>query len=92
MIRNNFLLEYQFRRLEEREKEKKEKEKGISIAVSQNRVAEYFLVFKLATFTKPGSSCSDLTGTLCFVTMPFLNSFIVSLISLHLISSILTNC
>lgn len=42
MIRNNFLLEYQFRRLEEREKEKKEKEKRISIAVSQNRVAEYF--------------------------------------------------
>lgn len=42
MIRNNFLLEYQFRRLEEREIEKKEKEKGISIAVSQNRVAEYF--------------------------------------------------
>lgn len=41
MMGNNFLLEYQFRRLEEREKEKK-REKGIFIAVPQNRVAEYF--------------------------------------------------
>lgn len=42
-IGSNFLLEYQFRRLEAREKEKREREKERkSIAVFESKVAEYF--------------------------------------------------